>query len=137
MHQTAEFLFALGAIFMLGLAADFLGRHTFLPRVTLLLLVGILVGDQMLGMIPEGLTEHFEVIANMALVMVGFLLGGQLTLKSLRGTGRPLLWISFSASLASVIVVTLSLAIFDLPTEMQCCSAALLRLPPRRPPPIP
>lgn len=128
MHQTAEFLLALGAIFLFGLAADFLGRRTFLPRVTLLLLVGILVGDQMLGMIPEGLNEQFETIANMALVMVGFLLGGQLTLKSLRGMGRPLLWISFSASLASVIVVTLTLATFGLPIEIAlllgCIAAA-------------
>ena len=49
MNQTAQFLFALGAILLLGLAADFLGRRTFLPRVTLLLLVGILVGDQVLA----------------------------------------------------------------------------------------
>jgi Kef-type K+ transport system membrane component KefB len=128
MHQTAEFLFALGAILLLGLAADFLGRHTLLPRVTLLLLAGILIGDQALGLIPAGLNERFEIIANMALVMVGFLLGGQLTFKSLRGMGRPLLWISFSASLASVVIVTLALGVFGLPTGIAillgCIAAA-------------
>ena len=128
MNQTAQFLFALGAILLLGLAADFLGRRTFLPRVTLLLLVGILVGDQVLGLIPATLGARFEVIANLALLMVGFLLGGQLTLKSLRGMGRQLLWISLCATLASVLVVTLALSAFGLPPEIAlllgCIAAA-------------
>ena len=128
MHQTAQFLFALGAILLLGRAADFLGRRTFLPRVTLLLLVGILVGDQVLGLIPAALSARFEVIANMALLMVGFLLGGQLTLRSLRGMGRQLLWISLSATLASVLMVALVLTAFGLPIEIAillgCIAAA-------------
>ena len=128
MNQTAQFLFALGAILLLGLAADFLGRRTFLPRVTLLLLVGILVGDQVLGLIPATLSARFEVIANMALLMVGFLLGGQLTLKSLRGLGRRLLWISLSATLASILVVTLALSACGIPVEIAvllgCIAAA-------------
>ncbi|NQU14639.1 MAG: hypothetical protein HQ561_10840 [Desulfobacteraceae bacterium] len=37
-------LFALGGIFFLGLVADLAGRHTPLPRVTLLLLAGLMVG---------------------------------------------------------------------------------------------
>jgi Kef-type K+ transport system membrane component KefB len=118
MHQTAQFLFALGAILLLGLAADFLGRRTFLPRVTLLLLVGI----------PAALSARFEVIANMALLMIGFLLGGQLTWPSLRAMGRRLLWISLSATLASVLVVTLALSAFGIPPEIAvllgCIAAA-------------
>ena len=128
MNQTAQFLFALGAILLLGLVADYLGRRTFLPRVTLLLLVGILVGDQVLGLIPTALNARFEVIANMALLMIGFLLGGQLTWPSLRAMGRRLLWISLSATLASVLLVTLALSVFGLPAEiavlLACIAAA-------------
>ena len=41
MSDNAEFLFAIGAFLLLGLAADALGRRTLLPRVTLILLCGI------------------------------------------------------------------------------------------------
>ena len=37
-------LLILGAMFLIGLAADVLGRHSPLPRVTLLLLGGLLLG---------------------------------------------------------------------------------------------
>ncbi len=38
MYETYEFLLTLGVILLAGLATDAIGRHTFLPRVTLLLL---------------------------------------------------------------------------------------------------
>ena len=45
MPHSAEMLVAIGGILLLGLATDFLGRRTWLPRVTLLLLLGIAVGE--------------------------------------------------------------------------------------------
>ena len=109
MQQIAEFLFAIGIILLLGLATDFLGKRTFLPRVTLLLIVGIIVGDEMLDVIPESVSSRFELITDMALLMVGFLLGGKLTLKSLKKEGRQLFWISLSAAISTTIIVTLAL----------------------------
>ena len=89
MSQPAEFLFTIGAILLLGLAADFLGRRTFLPRVSLIVIFGVLMGDDALGIIPGSITQHFEVIANIALLMIGFLLGGKLT-SPVIGSGRVL-----------------------------------------------
>ncbi|MGD1983785.1 MAG: hypothetical protein PVF93_07750 [Chromatiaceae bacterium] len=51
MPYTAEFLLSLGLILLLGLASDYLGGRTFLPRVTVLLTAGILVGEQGLDLI--------------------------------------------------------------------------------------
>ena len=101
MLQTGEFLFAIGAILMLGLATDYIGKRTFLPRVTLLLIFGILVGDEVLGMIPANVTSRFELITNMALMMIGFLLGGRLTATSLKSIRRQLAWISITAALGT------------------------------------
>lgn len=128
MQHTAEFLFAIGSILLLGLATDFLGKHTVLPRVTLLLLFGIIVGDSMLGLIPDTVTRRFEIIADMALLMIGFLLGGRLTLRSFKTEGRQLLWISLSAALTTTAVVIGALMAFGVAAEVAlllgCIAAA-------------
>jgi Kef-type K+ transport system membrane component KefB len=128
MQQIAEFLFAIGFILLLGLATDYLGKRTFLPRVTLLLIIGIIVGDEILGIIPVSISSRFELITDMALLMIGFLLGGKLTLKSLRKEGRQLLWISLSAALGTTIIVTLALIAVGVSVEVAillgCIAAA-------------
>ena len=128
MSQTAEFLFTIGAILLLGLAADYLGRRTFLPRVSLILVFGVLVGDEALGIIPQTITQHFEVITNIALLMIGFLLGGKLTINSFRQYGRLVGWISISATLGTSAIVTFALVIigvnFDIAILLGCIAAA-------------
>ena len=94
---------------LLGLGADVLGKRTFLPRVTLLILCGIVVGESALGLIPDAVVGSFELVANLALMMIGFLLGGKLTLETLRIWGRQLVWISLSAALVTSLCVTLAL----------------------------
>lgn len=97
--QTAPQIFiAIGCILLLGLATDLLGRRTFLPRVTLLLIFGILVGPEALNLIPVIVLENFEIIANVALLMVGFLLGGKLTKNTLSRSARQVICISISAA---------------------------------------
>jgi Kef-type K+ transport system membrane component KefB len=128
MPYTAEFLLSLGLILLLGLASDYLGRRTFLPRVTVLLAAGILVGEQGLDLIAPALAQHFETIANIALLMIGFLLGGQLTLPSLNRMGTTLLWVSLTAALASAGLVALVLGLLGLPLDVAillgCIAAA-------------
>ncbi len=105
MNGTAELVFAIGAILLLGMATDFLGRRTFLPRVTLLLILGILLGDDVLGLIPVSLSEQFELLADMVLMIIGFLLGGRLSIDTLRTMGRQIAWVSVSAALCAAILV--------------------------------
>jgi Kef-type K+ transport system membrane component KefB len=128
MHPTTEVLLALGMILLLGLASDYLGRHTFMPRVTLLLAAGILLGEQALNLIPLALSQRFEVIANLALLMIGFLLGGQLTLTALRGSGRTLLWVSLYAAVTTSALVALLLYLAGMPADIAillgCIAAA-------------
>ena len=44
MESSAQILLTLGGILLIGLATDILGQRTFLPRVTLMLLFGMLIG---------------------------------------------------------------------------------------------
>ena len=109
--NPAEFLLTLGAILLAGLAIDLLGKKTFLPRVTLLLLFGMLIGDNMLNVIPVFLTDRFELISNMALLMIGFLLGGKLSSENLRQSGKIIVIVSISAAVFTALFVTAGLLI--------------------------
>lgn len=87
-------MLALGAIILAGLAADVLGRRTRLPRVTLLLVVGLGFGPHGLDLFPGDIAGWFPLVAHLSLVMVAFLLGGELTADLLRSHGRDVLVIS-------------------------------------------
>jgi len=115
MSDGHEILITVGALLLLGLLTDALGRRTPLPRVTLLLAFGFMIGPGGLNLLPDSIMGSFDLLAKMALVMVGFLLGGQFTWKSLRVHGRNILWISVSVVLATVILEYAALAVFGLP----------------------
>jgi len=117
-----KFLITIGGILLLGLLTDYLGKKTFLPRVTLLLVFGILIGDEVLDVIPQNVHDRFELVANIALLMIGFLLGGKLTIASFKESGRQLFWISICASLGTTAIVALALVAIGISVEI----AALL-----------
>ena len=118
MQPSSQFLLTLGAILLLGLVTSTLGHRSFLPRVTLLLIFGAIIGKEMLDIIPPVFSDRFEIISNMALLMVGFLLGGKLTIASLRQSVSKVLWISISAAIVTTIMVSLGLIWIGVPEEI-------------------
>lgn len=118
METSTQFLLALGGILLLGLATDSLGKRTFLPRITLLLIFGIIIGDEGFDLIPAFFTERFEIIADMTLLLVGFLLGGMLTRNTLQKSGKKILSISISAALITTLFTTVALLFFGVPIEL-------------------
>ncbi len=125
MHEYATILITLGALFMLGMATDVLGRHTPLPRVTLLLVLGFLIGPSALGLLPEVGAEIVDLVSVMALVMIGFLIGGTLTRKSLRAHGRRVLIVSAAMVLATVAIVALGLLALGTPLAVALLLAGI------------
>ncbi len=125
---SALVLLSLGVIFLLGLATDQLGKRTFLPRVTSLLILGTLVGPAVLDLIPDVLVNRFDLITEITLLMIGFLLGGRLTVGSIRKMGSPLLWISLLAALGAALAVFAGLLVAGLPLGLAlllgCIAAA-------------
>jgi len=118
MLANAQFLLALGGILLLGLITDMIGKKTFLPRITLLLIFGIIIGEEGFNLIPTIFGDHFELIAEMTLLVVGFLLGGMLTKKTLHHSGKTILSISICAALVTTIIVTLALFLIGIPIEI-------------------
>jgi NhaP-type Na+/H+ or K+/H+ antiporter len=103
--EQALLLITLGVLFLGGLLADKIGHLTRLPRVTMLLLLGVLVGQAGLNILPQSATDLFEPVSVVALTMVAFLLGGELTRENMTSNGRAI----FSISLSVVIGTTLAI----------------------------
>ncbi|MCP4306233.1 MAG: cation:proton antiporter, partial [bacterium] len=99
LHLT---LIALGGLFVVALAVDEIGRRTRMPRVTMLMLLGIMAGPVGFDVFPPQVGGLYEFLASVALTMIAFLLGGALSRSSLRRHGRQILIIS-----AAVVTVTL------------------------------
>jgi Kef-type K+ transport system membrane component KefB len=115
MHMTPEnanmhtiILLTLGSMFLLGLVADLVGRRTPLPRVSLLLVTGLLIGPSGFSLLPEVfIKDWFPLLTHIALGMVGFLLGQQISLTAMRKHGRTILWITTG----KVVVATMTVAL--------------------------
>jgi Kef-type K+ transport system membrane component KefB len=104
MAEHAIFL-ALGALLLAGLAADEIGRRTRLPRVTLLILFGFAAGTSGLDLLPHAFQEWYDTLAIVALTMVAFLLGGKLSLETLRRNGKAILIVSLSVVTLTMVIV--------------------------------
>lgn len=104
MDQASLFI-VLSVLFLGGLAADHIGRITRLPRVTILLVFGLLMGQSGFSLLPEAANSWFEPISVIALTMVAFLLGADLTTENLSKHGRAIFSLSVSIVLGTMLIV--------------------------------
>lgn len=118
MTEIGIILLGLGGILLLGMTTDFIGRKTPLPRVTLLLLFGVLMGDEGFQLIPAVISQQFEFFSTIALLVIGFLLGGQFDLKNLKVNSKPMFWVSACAALFTVILVFAGMQFTALPISV-------------------
>ena len=114
MDDTAKTLITLGVLLLLGLATDIIGRRTRLPRVTLLLIFGFAIGPAGLDFLSPTEEKWFSIVADMALIMIGFLLGEKFTLSSLREHGKLVLWLSVAEVVVTAAVVLVGLLLIGL-----------------------
>ena len=128
MESNYQFLLTVGGILLLGLLTSTIGRRSPLPRVTLLLMFGVCIGSDGFDIIPSVFVDWFELIANMALLMVGFLLGGQLTRKHLASATSEVFWFSVVAALVTALLVCGALVLVGAPLALAillgCIAAA-------------
>jgi Kef-type K+ transport system membrane component KefB len=98
-------LVILGIFLLLGWAAHGLGKLLRLPRVTLLLIVGLVAGPSFLDVIPHELANWFPIVAHMALAMIGFLLGESFIGREIKERGRTVLYVSIGKTIGAGILV--------------------------------
>ena len=102
-------LLAIGFVLALSILCDAAARRLGLPRVTILVLAGVviavvvrLVSGYEVRTLTAGIAEP---LIDVALVMVAFLLGGDLTTERWRRTGRAVFGLSLGVTAASGLVV--------------------------------
>lgn len=129
MANHATILLALGVILATSILADAVARRTQIPRISLLILVGLAVGlvrgvfiedsrSPLAGGLGESLTQ-------LALVMVAFLLGGELTGARLRRLGPLIALVSGIVVLTSVVAVGGGLWLLGFPPVVALALAAV------------
>ena len=118
MDDIAKTLITLGTVLLLGLVTDTIGRRTRLPRVTLLLVFGFIIGPAGFDFLVPNEERWFPIVADMALIMIGFLLGERFTLPFLRQHGKVVLWISVAEVIVTSLVVLIGLLLLGLPKDM-------------------
>lgn len=123
--NVADVLITCGILFLVGLVADLLGRHTPLPRVTLLLLAGVLIGPAALDWLPPFAWDWFPVLTNVALAMIGFLLGQQLTRGKLARLGRIVLTVSGAVVVCTPVIVCVGLLLLGTPAVVALLLAGI------------
>lgn len=115
----------LGVLLLLGLLGDLLSQRLPLPRVTLLVILGVAVGPPGLGLLPEVAEQWYPFISNLALLMVGFLLGSKLSLANLRYVGRHVLGVSAFEVLGASLLVLLALWLAGAPPALALILAGI------------
>lgn len=105
MESLGELLLVLGAILLIEPLVDALAVRVGMPRISLLLGLGLAVSPLGMDLIPAQAPQWFEAISEVALAMVGLLLGGELTRARLRAQGRDVLVLSLAVTLLTWALV--------------------------------
>lgn len=125
MMSSPVTLTTLGLLLLGGVAIVYIGRHSFIPRVSALILFGIVTGPSCLDILPGMSASWFPDIASMALVMIGFLLGSSLTVQGLKESGRCVLNISIWAVVVTAVIVGGGLYLIGVPLAVSLICGAV------------
>lgn len=104
-------ILALGIIVVAGFLGSLAAEKLKLPRITGYIVIGVLLSPSLLNIIDAETVGNLDIITNIALGFIAYLIGGSLKMESLRGLGRSITWITFLQSLGAWLLVTLVLAL--------------------------
>jgi len=100
---------AIGIIIVIGFLGGLAMERVKFPRITGYIIIGILLSPSLLNIISAATIENLDIMTNIALGIIAFLIGGSLHLEPLRKLGRSIAWITTLQSLGAWLIVTLVL----------------------------
>ncbi len=110
-------LLILGGALLAAYAAHVVGSRIHVPRVTLLLLIGLVCGPSVLNLFQGSASSAFPLVAEMALATVGFLLGEEFITKKSRH-GRSTIGLAAAITIMTAAAVTLATFAAGAPLEL-------------------
>ncbi len=93
--------------------------------MTVLLIVGIVIGPSGFGVLPEFIQDWFPVLTNIALAMVGFLLGQKLVFSDLKKLGKSILALSLGEVFMAAALTVTGLVLLGAPLELALLLAGI------------
>lgn len=105
MSAAGQAIAVIGGLLLLGLLAEWSAAKLPIPRVSVLIMLGVAVGPIGLDLLPTAREQWFPIVSAVALVMVGFLIGGDFTSDRLRELGIRSVMISLIESVSTAAVV--------------------------------
>jgi Kef-type K+ transport system membrane component KefB len=102
-------LLILGVVFLIGWAAHIISSKAHIPRVTILICIGIVSGPAGFNLIPAEFSGYFDTVSHLALAMVGFLLGESFFGRDIMSERWQILVISLGVSLVPAIFVFIAI----------------------------
>ncbi|MBN2137541.1 MAG: cation:proton antiporter [Sedimentisphaerales bacterium] len=96
----------LGVATILGFYMGGAARLVKLPSLIGYMILGVILGPSLLNLFNESVTELLSFVTEVALALVAFSIGAELSLSSLRRLGPGIISIIFAESLGAFIVVT-------------------------------
>lgn len=118
-------LMSLGGLLLLGLFTHVVSDRTFLPRVTMLIALGVAIGDYGLALLPSFFSQHFNIVADMTLMMVGYLLGSKLCKATFEHAAKKIVVISLASAIVTAILVALGLVFFGVDAKLAILLGAI------------
>lgn len=129
MDSSALIVTVLGVFLIASISVDGICQRTGLPRISGLVLLGVGFAaiQQYLGLPPgaDTLGALTDPLVTIALVMVAFLLGGDLGFRQLSALGRPIMIISAVLAIVTAAVVMAGLAGLGFPITVAILLAAI------------
>ncbi|OEU67020.1 MAG: sodium:proton exchanger, partial [Desulfovibrio sp. S3730MH75] len=125
MTSSALTLITLGLLFLLGLVAEFIGRITLVPRVSILIVFGFCIGPSGFNVLPEEASKWLPIVSDMALVLIGVVLGSSLKWSALKDSGRLVLGLVLSITIATLLVVGVGIWIAGISIQLALIYAGI------------
>ncbi|MEE8107076.1 MAG: PTS sugar transporter subunit IIA [Planctomycetota bacterium] len=119
MFSQSNPLFILSLVLVAGVAAGSVCKRLHIPSVTGQLLIGILLGESVLGLFDHATIERLSPVMHFALGLMAVAVGSHLSLKKLRNAKKRLsLLVGMELTFTPLLVGTAVLALSDAPWQM-------------------
>ncbi len=107
--HSLDILFYVGLLFLSGQLFAFLANLIKLPRMVGYLIAGIILGPSILDVFTEQMVnQKFDIVTQMALPLIGFLIGGSIKKKEITSLGSSVIWMALLQGILVYIFVSVS-----------------------------
>ncbi|MBP5740012.1 MAG: cation:proton antiporter, partial [Spirochaetia bacterium] len=105
--ESANLILMLGTILFLGAIGGRLFQKLRIPQVVGYIVIGILIGQSGLQVLNADVVTTLTPLSNMALTLIGFMIGGELKLNTIKKYGKQFVGILLMEAVIPFIVVTI------------------------------